>query len=400
MSIPWEERYSARVHWMKDSITMDMRRITGDPETISFFAGLPDPALYPVEDMQVALEYVMKEEGRAALQYAPPVGYGPLKTYIADKLRKKNIAAKEENMLILSGSIQGLDLVTEMLVNPGDTVIVEDPTFSGALEVFDKYGAKYATVPLDDEGLQVDRLPDLLKQTRAKLLYIMPNCHNPAGVDLSVPRRRRLIEISNEFGLPILTDDPYGELRYRGDVPPELAALGGEANTIMISSFSKILAPGLRLGWLLAPGEVYEKLRLEKLSADRSTNHLVQRLAYEMGQRGMLEKYRQKLVETHRQKLETMLAAMADYFPAGIHWTKPHGGYFVWVTLPQGLSGEAVMEKAMEQHVAFMPGSSCFANGGGENTLRLCFVNARLDLIPEGIRRLGSVLAELMSKEK
>ena len=396
MSIPWEELYSSRVHWMKDSVTMDLRRIMGDPNTISFFAGLPDPAMYPVEDMQVALEHVMTEEGRAALQYAPPVGYGPLKTYIAEKLRKANIPAKEENMLILSGSIQGLDLVAEMLLNPGDTVILEDPTFSGALEVFDKYGAKYATVPLDDEGLQVELLPDILKKTRAKFLYLMPNCHNPAGVDLSVPRRRRLIEISKEFGLPLVTDDPYGELRYKGEAPPELAALGGESNTIMISSFSKILAPGLRLGWLLAPHDVYEKLRLEKLSADRSTNHLSQRLAYEMGRRGMLEQYRQRLIATNSQKLQTMLAAMSEYFPADVTWTKPHGGYFVWVTLPKGMSGEDVLEKALAQQVAFMPGSSFFANGGGKNTLRLCFVNTRLDLIPEGIKRLSQVIAGLM----
>lgn len=396
MSIPWEELYSARVHWMKDSVTMDLRRIMGDPNTISFFAGLPDPAMYPVEDMQVALEHVMTQEGRAALQYAPPVGYAPLKTYIAEKLHKKNIPAKEENMLILSGSIQGLDLVSEMLLNPGDTVIVEDPTFSGALEVFDKYGAKYAAVPMDDEGLQVDRLPDVLRKTRAKFLYTMPNCHNPAGVDLSVPRRRKLIEISKEFGLPIVTDDPYGELRYRGEAPPDLAALGGELNTIMISSFSKILAPGLRLGWLLAPGDVYEKLRLEKLSADRSTNHVAQRLAYEMGKRGMLETYRQRMIEAHSQKLGAMLTAMSEYFPAGAKWTKPHGGYFVWVTLPKGINGELVLEKALARRVAFMPGSSFFANGGGENTLRLCFVNTRLDLIPEGIKRLGQVMAELM----
>lgn len=397
MSIPWAELYSARVHWMKDSVTMDLRRITGDPDTISFFAGLPDPALYPVEDMQVAIDHVMAEEGRAALQYAAPVGYGPLKTYIADKLRHANISAKEENMLILSGSIQGLDLVAEMLLNPGDTVIVEEPTFSGALEVFDKYGARYATVPLDDEGLQVDRLPDLLTKTRAKFLYLMPNCHNPAGVDLSVPRRQRLVEISKEFGLPLVTDDPYGELRYRGEAPPDLAALGGESHTIMISSFSKILAPGLRLGWLLAPSEIYEKLRLEKLSADRSTNHLAQRVAYEMGRRGMLEQYRQRLIETNRQKLQAMLTAMSEYMPEGVQWTKPHGGYFVWVTLPKGVSGERVLERAFTEHLAFMAGSSFFANGGGENTLRLCFVNTRLDLIPEGIRRLGRVITEMIT---
>lgn len=395
MTMKWDELYAARAHWMKDSVTVDFRRILADPEMISFFAGLPDPELYPVEDIKTALDHVLAEDGRGALQYAPPVGYGPLKTYLAEKLRKAGVPAKEENMLILSGSIQGLDLVAEMLLDPGDTVMVEDPTFSGAVEVFDKYGAEYAVVPVDDEGLQVDILPDVLKKQRAKFMYLMPNCHNPTGVDLSVPRRRRLLEISHEFGLPLVTDDPYGELLYKGEPLPHLRALDGEANVIMISSFSKILAPGLRLGWLLAPDQVVEKLRLEKLTADRSTNHLAQRLAYEMGQRGMLARYLQTMIATYGQKLGVMLTAMQEHFPSGVKWTEPRGGYFVWVTLPQGLDARLLLEKTLAEKVAFMPGASFFARGGGENTLRLCFVNTRLELIPEGIRRLGQVIRQM-----
>jgi 2-aminoadipate transaminase len=395
MTMKWDELYAARARWMKDSITMDFRRILADPEMISFFAGLPDPELYPVEDIKTALDHVLAEDGRGALQYAPPVGYGPLKTYLAEKLRKAGVPAKEENMLILSGSIQGLDLVAEMLLDPGDTVMVEDPTFSGAVEVFDKYGAEYAVIPVDDEGLQVDILPDVLKKQRAKFMYLMPNCHNPTGVDLSVPRRRRLLEISHEFGLPLVTDDPYGELLYKGEPLPHLRALDGEANVIMISSFSKILAPGLRLGWLLAPDQVVEKLRLEKLTADRSTNHLAQRLASEMGQRGMLARYLQTMIATYGQKLGGMLTAMQEHFPSGVKWTEPRGGYFVWVTLPQGLDARLLLEKALAEKVAFMPGALFFARGGGENTLRLCFVNTQLELIPEGIRRLGQVIRQM-----
>lgn len=397
MTVTWDELYASRARWMKDSITMDFRRILADPEMISFFAGLPDPELYPVEDIKTALDHVLADDGRGALQYAPPVGYGPLKTYLAEKLRKAGVPAKEENMLILSGSIQGLDLVAEILLDPDDTVVVEDPTFSGAPEVFDKYGARYATVPVDDEGLRVDVLPDILKKQQAKFIYLMPNCHNPTGVDLSVPRRRRLLEISQEFGLPLVTDDPYGELLYKGEPLPHLRALDGQADVIMISSFSKILAPGLRLGWLLAPEGVMEKLRLAKLTADRSTNHLSQRIAYEMGRRGMLDRYLQTMIAAYGQKLEAMLTAMQEHFPPEVKWTEPRGGYFVWVTLPQDLDARPLLEKALAEKVAFMPGASFFARGGGENTLRLCFVNTRLDLIPEGIERLGRVIREMMA---
>ncbi|MCZ7574189.1 MAG: PLP-dependent aminotransferase family protein [Ardenticatenaceae bacterium] len=396
MSIAWDEFYSSRVRWLKDSVTMDLRRIMGDPNVISFFAGLPDPALYPVEDIRLALDHVMAEQGREVLQHAPPAGDGLLKSYLTEKLRRGNVPAQEENMLVLSGSIQGLDLVAEMLLDPGDAVIVEDPTFSGALEVFAKYGARFITVPVDDEGLQVESLAATLLQQRAKFLYTMPTCHNPTGVDLSLARRRRLLAIAREFGLPLVTDDPYGELRYRGTAPPELLALDGEANVIMIGSFSKILAPGLRLGWLLAPSPVVETLRLEKLSADRSTNHLVQRLAAEMARQGMLDRYRETMVTVYGEKLEAILAAMRLYFPPAVKWTTPCGGYFIWVTLPVGLDASLLLERALAQQVAFIPGASFFAAGGGENTLRLCFVNTPLAQIPEGIQRLGRLITELI----
>lgn len=396
MTVKWDELYASRARWTKDSDPVDFRRILANPEMISFFAGLPDPELYPVEDIKTALDHVLAEDGRGVLQYAPPVGYGPLKTYLAEKLRKAGVLAKEENMLILSGSIQGIDLVAEMLLDPGDTVVVEDPTFSSAIQIFDKYGARYATVPVDDEGLQVDLLPDVLKKQRAKFMYLMPNFHNPTGVNLSVPRRRKLLEISHEFGLPLVTDDPYSELRYKGEPLPYLRALDGEANVIMISSFSKILAPGLRLGWLLAPEQAMEKLLLGKLTADRSTNHLSQRLAYEMGRRGMLDRCLQAMIAAYGQKLEAMLTAMQEHFPPEVKWMEPRGGYFVWVTLPQGLDAGLLMEKALAEKVFVNPGASCFAMGGGENTLRLCFVNTRLDLIHEGIKRLGRVIRETM----
>jgi 2-aminoadipate transaminase len=396
MKVKWDELYAARARWTKDSDPVDFRRILADPEMISFFAGLPDPELYPVEDVKTALDRVLTEDGRGALQYAPPVGYGPLKTYLAEKLRKAEVPAKEENMLILSGSIQGVDLVAEMLLDPDDTVVVEDPTFSGAIQIFDKYGARYATVPVDDEGLRVDLLPDVLEKQQAKFMYLMPNFHNPTGVSLSVSRRRRLLEISHEFGLPLVTDDPYGELRYKGEPLPYLRALDGEADVIMISSFSKILAPGLRLGWLLAPDQAIEKLQLGKLTADRSTNHLSQRLVYEMGRRGMLDRYLQTMIAAYGQKLEAILTAMQDHFPPEVKWTEPRGGYFVWVTLPQGLDAGLLMEKALAEKVFVNPGASCFARGGGENTLRLCFVNTQLDLIPQGIKRLGRVIRGMM----
>lgn len=216
MSPPWEELLPSRVRRVNDRVVWDVRQIATDPGMISFFASSPDPESYPVEDFRLVLRQIMREEGLDTLQYAPPAGHGPRKTHIAEKLRNANIPAQEENLLILSGSIQGLDLVAELLLDPGDTVLVEEPTFYGALEIFDKYEATYVTLPMDGDGLRVDLLSEILNRQPAKPLFLMPNCHNPVGVDLSVARRHQLIAISQEYGLPLVTSDPYGDLRYQG----------------------------------------------------------------------------------------------------------------------------------------------------------------------------------------
>lgn len=397
MSLSWEALYAQRVRWMKDSVTMDFQRLAAIPGMISFFAGLPDPGLYPIEDLATAVQHVLTEDGRGALQYAPQEGYRPLKTYLVERLKRVGVPAREEDMLIVTGSIQGLDLVSEMLIDPGDTVVVENPTFSGAIEVFDKYGASYIPIDVDEDGMVVDDLEPILQGHPVKFIYTMPNFHNPMGVDLSVERRKKLLELSDRYGVPIVTDDPYGELRYRGVPAPHLRALKGDANVIMLSTFSKLLAPGMRLGWLLAPHAIVRPLRLGKLTADRSTNHLSQRIVCEMGKQGMLERHLERMISIQGQKLECMLAAMAECFPPEVRWTKPEGGYFVWVTLPPGMDAMTLLQDAEAERVAFVPGASFFAKGGGENTLRLCFVNTPLRDIPEGIRRLARVLSTALS---
>jgi 2-aminoadipate transaminase len=385
-------------------VIREMLKITEQPEVISFAGGLPAPEIFPVAEIQEAARRVLDDHGPAALQYSTTEGYLPLRELLVRHMARYGIHVGPDNVLITSGSQQALDLIGKLLLNPGDLVLTEAPTFLGAIQAFTAYQAQFVTVPIDDEGLQVDQLEEALR-AGPKFLYVLPNFQNPGGVTLSLERRRRLIEMASRYGAPIVEDDPYGQLRYEGRHLPSLvqidAELHGCANgehfrggVLYLGTLSKILAPGLRIGWVVAPEEVIRKLVQLKQGTDLHTSTFTQMVAYETARGGFLDRHVRRIRKAYGERRDTMLAAMDHHFPSGVRWTRPEGGLFLWVTLPPGLDSSDLLKDALARKVAFVPGAPFFPAGGGTGTFRLNFSYCSPDRIEEGIARLGAVLRE------
>ena len=402
MATSWEYRYAQRMKGMKSSIVREILKITSQPDVISFAGGMPAPELFPLKEIEQACVKVLREHGSGALQYSLSEGYVALREFIVQKMGRYGITASVDNVLITTGSQQGLDLVARVLLDPGDVIIVEAPTFVGALQSFTAYQASYASVPLDDEGMMVDVLEQKIVETHPKFMYVLPNFQNPAGVTLSKDRRERLVILAHQYGVPILEDDPYGELRFEGEHVEPLVVLSArqngqqsgyfEGDVIYMSTFSKTLAPGLRLGWVVAPVEVIKKLVQAKQGADLHTSTFDQMIAYEVVSDGFLDGHVNEIRETYRQRRDAMLAAMDQRFPDGTTWTRPQGGLFLWVRLPEGVDCEDLFKEAVEQKVAFVPGTAFYADGSGHDSLRLTFATCPVDKIDEGISRLGKAI--------
>lgn len=408
MPTPWKHRFAQRMQRMRSSAIRELLKLTQQPDIISFAGGLPAPDLFPIAEFQVAADRVLSKHGSQALQYSTTEGYGPLREYIVEKMAQYGIQAALENVLITSGSQQALDLISKILINPGDLILTERPTYLGALQAWRAYQAEFVSVPIDDDGLIVDQLEEALC-SGPKFMYILPNFQNPGGVTMSLERRQALIDIANRYGIPIIEDDPYGELRFEGDHLPPLVVLDSEklygsalttsdsgflrGNVIYLSTFSKTLAPGLRLGWIVAPTEVIQHCITAKQGMDLHTSSYVQMIAYEVVKDGFLKKHVGRIRQVYRERRDIMLEAMARHFPPGISWTRPHGGLFLWVTLPETVDAAVALEKAVANKVAFVPGTAFYPDGGGRNTFRLNFSNAQPEQIKIGIKRLGEVLA-------
>lgn len=403
MQTPWEHRYAQRTQRMSSSAIREILKMTQIPGIISFAGGLPAPEVFPVEEIKQASDVVLSEVGAQALQYYPTEGYTPLREMIVRHSARLGLNIGIENVLITSGSQQALDLLGKVFINRGDRILVESPTYLGALQAWNAYGPEYVAVPFDENGMQVDTLEDALRMG-PKFIYVLPNFQNPTGVTLSLERRKALIELADRYGVPLVEDDPYGQLRYVGEHIPPVVVLDGQyrnnegeayhGNVIYMSTFSKTLAPGLRLAWVTAPAEVIRKLVQAKQGADLHTPTFNQMVAYEASKGGFLDKHIDKIREVYGERRLVMLAALDEYFPDGVKWTHPQGGMFLWVTLPEGMDAADVLTKAVEKMVAFVPGGPFHANGGGENTMRLNFSNAQPEMIREGIFRLGQVLRE------
>jgi 2-aminoadipate transaminase len=412
MTTPWERRYAQRTQRMGSSTIRELLKLTENPEIISFAGGLPAAELFPVEEFREAAERVLSRYGSQALQYSTTEGYPPLREFIVHKMSRYGIQTTVDNVLITSGSQQALDLIGKVLLNSGDLVLTERPTYLGALQAWSAYQAEFVSVDVDDDGLDTGKLETALC-AGPKLMYILPNFQNPSGVTLSLPRRQLLVETADRYGIPIIEDDPYGELRFEGDHLPPLVVQDAEhvvrqangrdasglasGNVIYLSTFSKTLAPGLRLGWLVAPTEVTRRCVMAKQGMDLHTATFAQMVAYEVARDGFLEHHVRLIRRVYHERRDMMLAAMERYFPAGVRWTRPKGGLFLWVVLPQALDAAALLKKAVDSKVAFVPGTAFYPDGSGHNTLRLNFSSSQPAQIETGIRRLGRVLEAEMA---
>ncbi len=400
MSTAWKSRYALRTLRTKGSTIRELLKLTQRPEVISFGGGLPAPEVFPVKRFEEACHTVLEEHGAQALQYGATEGYEPLRELIAQNLGRYGIVAKSENVLITAGSQQALDLIGKLLIDSGDRVLVEAPTYLGALQAFTVYGAQYVSVPVDDNGLRTDQLESALRQ-RPKFMYILPNFHNPAGVTLSEERRHELIFLADRHGIPIIEDDPYGQLRYEGEHLPPLVVLDHKTfrrydeltsgNVMYLSTFSKTLAPGIRLAWIVAPSEVISRLVLLKQAADLQTATFNQMVAYEVAKDGFLDQHVKLIREIYRERRDVMLRALEEFFPSEVTWTHPQGGLFLWITMPAGSDCRSLFRAALAEDVAFVPGDCFYANDAAKGCrhMRLNFSFCGTEQIREGIRRLS-----------
>jgi 2-aminoadipate transaminase len=406
MQTPWEYRYANRTQRMGSSIIRELLKWTEQPDIISFAGGLPAPEVFPVKQFKEACNTVLDEFGAQALQYSTTEGYRPLREMIARHATRFGIDITPDNILITSGSQQALDFIGRVFINQGDHIVCESPTYLGALQAWNAYGAQYISVPSDENGMIVDELEKALR-VGPKFIYVLPNFQNPAGSTLNLERRKMLVELADRYGVPIIEDDPYGQLRYEGEHLPAVVTLDSQfrgddgtytGNVIYLSTFSKILAPGIRLAWVVAPQEVIRKLVMAKQAADLHTATFNQIVAFEVGKGGFLDEHVKFIRAMYKERRDIMLETMDEVFPSEVRWTHPQGGMFLWGILPKGMDAAEVLKVAIEKKVAFVPGGSFHPNGGGENTMRLNFSFSSPEIIREGITRMGLLLRELVRK--
>ncbi len=374
---------------------------------ISFAGGFPAAELFPADEFKEASHYVLSYQSHRALQYGSTPGFDPLREFLARKMSARGVKAAMENILITSGSQQSLDLIGRLFLNNHDRLLCEKPTFIGALQAWRPYQVEYVAIPMDEDGLVPEHLENGL-ECGPKFLYTMPDFHNPTGICLSLQRRLSLLALLDKTPIPIVEDDPYSDLRFDGDELPSLISLDGENSSaalsatpgrglengkvIYLGTFSKILAPGLRLGWMVASSDFIQDAAQIKQGVDLQSSSLTQMITYQLIKDGFLDIHIQRVKAVYRQRRDLMLEAMQHEFPASVSWTHPMGGLFLWVWLPEGLDASNLLIKAMEKKVAYVPGSVFFPDGSGQNSFRLNFSNSQPEQIQQGILRLGEVL--------
>jgi 2-aminoadipate transaminase len=404
MPVAWQQLYAARTEGMRASDIREILKVTAQPDVISLAGGLPAPELFPVDEYRRAFEWVLEADGAQALQYGPSEGYRPLRNLLAERLSGFGMRSTGDDILITNGSQQALDLIGKIFLNPGDVVLLEKPTYLGALQAFNQYQATYAAVSMDEDGMRVDEVERILSQDRAvprriKFIYALPNFQNPTGRTLSLERRRRLVQLATEFGLPIVEDDPYGELCYEGRPLPSLKSLDTDGSVIYLGTFSKILAPGFRLGWVLAGAEALEAILHGKQPSDLHTGMAQQMATYEVAKNGFVDKHVENIKAFYRERRDVMLRAMEEHFPSDAHYTRPLGGLFVWAELPRHIDTRELLLDAIQDKVAFVPGQGFHPDHSGTNTMRLNFSNVPPDQLREGIRRLGQAIQRRLARE-
>ncbi|MBK7141327.1 MAG: PLP-dependent aminotransferase family protein [bacterium] len=380
---------------LETSIIREILKISSQPGVISFAGGLPAPELFPLADLKRMASHVVDKYGADSFQYSLSMGITPLRQLLAKRATERGTQSSIENILVTAGAQQGIELIARTFIDPGDYVLVENPTYVGALQAFNYYQARYVTVEMDDEGMIVEQVEAMLRDFRPKLIYTVSNFQNPTGITMSESRRRALVDAAIKYNVPIVDDNPYGEIRFSGERVPTLKSYGGD-EVIALRSFSKVVSPGLRLGWINGPSSVMTQFEKVKQCTDLHTSSFGQYLIYEYVSQGLLEPQIERIKADYLAKRNCMTQAMEQHFPQEVTWTKPDGGLFLWVQLPESVSAKDLLPKAIAMKVAYVYGSPFFANGGGDNCLRLNFSNATLEQIVEGIKRLGKLLSENM----
>lgn len=375
------------------SFVREILKVTEDPEIISFAGGLPNPRYFPVQEVAQAAQKVLSECGEAALQYSTTEGYLPLREMIRERYARKGVKVKSSEILITNGSQQGLDLLSKIFLNKGDGVILERPTYLAAIQSFGFFEPKFHSIPLQEDGINLQALEKVLLKDDARLLYSVPNFQNPTGITYSQDKLKAVAEKMSGGSTVFIEDNPYGDLRFMGKDRPSMKNFLGE-NAVLLGSFSKIVAPGVRLGWICACEEIMEKLIIAKQALDLHSNYLCQRIVHQYLKDNDVERHIARIRKAYREQRDLMVATMEETFPESVSFTRPEGGMFLWVTLPDGVSSLDLFNRAITEKVAFVPGQAFYADGGGSNTMRLNFSNSDNDRIVEGITRLGKVLKE------
>ncbi len=380
---------------LETSIIREILKFSSQPGVISFAGGLPAAELFPLDDLNRIMSRVIETHGPKCMQYSLSMGVPELREILAERATRRGTPSDAANILMTAGSQQALELVARAFIDPGDYVLTENPTYVGALQAFNYYQARYVTVPMDHEGMIIDEVEKQLVKYRPKIIYTVSNFQNPTGITMSEQRRIDLVKLGTRYDIPIVDDNPYGDVRFEGERIPTLKSFGGD-EVIALRSFSKVLAPGFRLGWMNGPKQIMPQFEKVKQCTDLHTNTFVQYVCYEYLKAGMLEPHIEKIRADYRAKRDVMLETMKEHFPSEATWTHPEGGLFVWVELPKNVSAKELLPKAVQKKVAYVYGEPFFPNGGGENTMRLNFSTASHDQIRDGIARLGALLKENM----
>lgn len=379
---------------MSGNVIREILKLTQQPDVISFAGGLPSADSFPTEKIKGIIDGIA-DEYVSLLQYATTEGYPPLREFIAGWVSDRGIQATPDQVALLTGSQQGIDLACKALLDPGDTVLVERPTYLTALQVIKMYQGRAVAVPGDADGMSPEALVQAIEEHRPKMIYLVPTFRNPSGETWSLERRQMVVDIAARAGVVIVEDDPYGILRYSGTPIPAVKALDTAGCVIYLGSFSKIISPGLRVGYAIAAPALLQKLVIGKQTADVHTSNLSQYVVDAFCRSEEFSSHLDSIISSYREKRDRMLSAMEEHFPSSAEWTRPDGGLFVWVRLPEGVSTTRLLEKAIEEKVAFIPGTPFFCDGAGDNTMRLNFSNATFEQIDSGIARLGRVIKEV-----
>jgi len=388
--------FADRVKNVPRSFVREILKVTENPEIISFAGGLPNPATFPVKEIAMATEKVLSREGSSVLQYSTTEGYVKLREYIAKRYSKSGLKVDKEEILITNGSQQCIDLTAKVLVNKNDGVLLEKPTYLAAIQSFSLFEPQFHTIPLKEEGVDPIMLSDILDSQQIKVFYSVTSFQNPSGITYSKENRKEVAEIINESDTVFVEDNPYGDLRFIGeDLAPVKSYLD---NSILFGSFSKIVSPGMRLGWIVANEEIMEKLIIAKQASDLHSNYFTQRVVYQYLVDNYIEDHIIRIRKLYKRQRDKMVEVIKDTFPPDVKYTQPEGGMFLWVTLPEGISSLELFDMALKEKVAFVPGPAFYINGEGENSLRLNFSNSDEEKIEEGIKRLSIAIKKILSQ--